>query len=163
MPRIDRYCKGCPEVAQKESHRPLQQVRGQKLARMGYSHSVVKSYLQSVLVCRSSSQFVLFSLSLKEWRNSMGSNLGRGFRVIRGNFAGHGGSRWTGGALCVISRTDKVRYLLEPEVREAAVPVGDRLLVHPAPFLDGHVGGKAALYAPGSRSVCRANVPLSLL
>ena len=82
----------------------------------------------------------------------MGSNLGHGFRVIRGNFAGHGGSRWMGGALCVISRTDKVRYLLEPELREAAVPVGDRLLVQPAPSLDGHVGGKAALYAPGSRS-----------
>ena len=82
----------------------------------------------------------------------MGSNLGHGFRGGQGAFVGHGGSRRMGGALCVISRTDKVRYLLEPEVRGAAVPAGDRLLVHPAPFLAGHVGGKAALYAPGSRS-----------
>lgn len=58
-----------------------------------YSHSIVRNYLQFVPVCRSLLQFVLFTPSLKKCRESMGSNLGHGFRVIRGDFVGHGGSR----------------------------------------------------------------------
>ena len=46
----------------------------------GCPHSIVKSSFQFVPVCRSLLQFVLFTPSLKNRRNSMGSNLGHGFR-----------------------------------------------------------------------------------
>ena len=122
----------------------------------------LSSLLWFAAVCSSSSHLHPVS---KFAANPWGQIWVTDFGVGQGAFVGHGGSRRMGGALCVISRTDKARYLLEPEVRGAAVPVGDRLLVQPAPFLDGRVGGRSALYAPGSRSAffCRANVPLSLL
>lgn len=44
-----------------------------------YSHSIVKNYLQFVPVCRSLLQYVLFTPSLKNCLESMGSNLGHGF------------------------------------------------------------------------------------
>ena len=58
-----------------------------------YSHSIVKSSLQFVLVCRSLFQFVLFTLSLKNCSESMESNLGHVFRGGAGHFVGHAGSR----------------------------------------------------------------------
>ena len=66
--------------------------------------SMAKNYLQFVLVCRSLFQFVLFAPSLKIWRESMGSNLGHGFPGHSRRFRG---SRWTGEAPRVISRTSK--------------------------------------------------------
>lgn len=56
-----------------------------------YSHSIVKNSLQFVPVCRSLSQFVLFTPSLKNCRESMGSNLGHGFSGHPRRFRG---SRW---------------------------------------------------------------------
>lgn len=44
-----------------------------------YSHSIVKNYLQFVPVCRSLLQFVLFTLSLKIRRESMGVKFGSRF------------------------------------------------------------------------------------
>ena len=59
------------------------------------SHPIVKNSLQFVSVCRSLSWFVPMRLSLKNARESMGSDLGHGFWVIRGVFVGHAGSRQT--------------------------------------------------------------------
>ena len=56
-----------------------------------YSHSIVKNCLQFVPVCRSLLQFVLFTPSLKNCRESMGSNLGHGFSSHPRHFRG---SRW---------------------------------------------------------------------
>lgn len=56
-----------------------------------YSRSIVKSSLQFVPVCRSLFWFVLFTPSLKKCRESMGSNLGHGFRGGAGRFRG---SQW---------------------------------------------------------------------
>ena len=55
------------------------------------SHSMVKNCLQFVPVCRSLFQSILFTLSLKNARESMGSNLGHGFSGHLGRFPG---SRW---------------------------------------------------------------------
>lgn len=55
------------------------------------SLTIVKNYLQFVPVCRSLFQFVLFTPSLKNGRNSMGSNLGHGFLGHPRRFRG---SRW---------------------------------------------------------------------
>lgn len=57
---------------------------------LGHSHSIVKNSLQFASVCRSLLQFAPFTSSLKNCRESMGSNSGHGFR---GGFVGHGGSR----------------------------------------------------------------------
>ena len=56
-----------------------------------YSHSIVKNSLQFVPVCRSLLQLVLFTPSLKNCRESMGSNLGHGFRGGAGRFCGSHG------------------------------------------------------------------------
>lgn len=61
-----------------------------------YSRSIVKNSLWFVSVCRSLLQFVPFASSLKNCRESMGSNLGHGFRGGAGRFRG---SRWVAG-LC---------------------------------------------------------------
>lgn len=58
---------------------------------MYYSHSIVKNSLQFVPVCRSLLQFVLFTSSLKNCRESMGSYLGHGFS---GHLRRFRGSRW---------------------------------------------------------------------
>lgn len=58
-----------------------------------YSHSIVKNSLQFDPVCRSLSQFVLFTPSLKNCRKSIGSNLGHGFQAILDILWGHAGSR----------------------------------------------------------------------
>ncbi len=60
-------------------------------ASIRYSYSIVKSSLQFVPVCRSLFQSILFTLSLKNARESMGSNLGHGFSGHLGRFPG---SRW---------------------------------------------------------------------
>ena len=52
---------------------------------------MVKNYLQFAPVCRSLPYFVLLTSSLKICRESMGSNLGHGFRGGAGRFRG---SRW---------------------------------------------------------------------
>ena len=56
-----------------------------------YSHSMVKSSLQFVPVCRSLFQFVPFVFSLKKCRESMGSNLGHGSQGGVGQFRGSHG------------------------------------------------------------------------
>lgn len=56
-----------------------------------YSHSIVRNYLQFVPVCRSLLQFVPFTSSLRNCRESMGSNLGHGFSGHPRRFRG---SRW---------------------------------------------------------------------
>ena len=83
----------CPEVAKRKAPDPFMQFRGSETLDICYSHSIVRNYLQFVPVCRSLPQFVPFTSSLKNCRESMVSNLGHGFRVIQGVFVGHGGSR----------------------------------------------------------------------
>lgn len=56
-----------------------------------YSHAIVRNYLQFVPVCRSLLQFVPFTSSLRNCRESMGSNLGHGFSGHPRRFRG---SRW---------------------------------------------------------------------
>lgn len=55
------------------------QVKSLKSPNFSYSHSIVRNYLQFVPICRSLLQIVLFTPSLKNCRESMGSNLGHGF------------------------------------------------------------------------------------
>lgn len=62
----------------------------------GHSHSIVKSFVSVSPVCRSLFQFVEMTPIIKKSGGIAGSNLGHGFfRVVRGNCAGHGGSRQT--------------------------------------------------------------------
>lgn len=70
-------------------------VAEQKPTLSAYSHSIVKYSLQFVSVCRSLPQFVPFASSLINCRESMGQIWVTVFRVIRGNFTDHGGSRQT--------------------------------------------------------------------
>ena len=53
-----------------------------------YSHSIVKNCLQFVQFCRSLFQFDPFAPSLRKCRESMGSNLGHGFRGGAGHLRG---------------------------------------------------------------------------
>ena len=69
-----------------------------------YSHSIVKNYLRFAPVCRSLYQFVLLTPCLKNCRESMGPNLGHGFRGGAGRYRG---SRRTGEAPRVISGIGK--------------------------------------------------------
>ena len=81
-PPIPRTLVFCPRNRRRFT--PSQRV-------ISYFHSIVKSCLQFVLVCRSLFQFVLFAPSLKNCSESMGPNLGHGFRGGVGCFRG---SRW---------------------------------------------------------------------
>ena len=81
----------CPEVAKRKAPDPFMQFRGSETLDICYSHSIVKNCLQFVSVCRSLLQFVPFTPSLKNCRESMGSNLGHGISCHPRRFRG---SRW---------------------------------------------------------------------
>ena len=87
-----------------------------------YSHSMVKNCLQFVPVCCSLSQFVPFASSLKNGRESMGSNLGHGFRGGAGRFRG---PRWV-----TICSWIKRRTHYEAKVYRAKNGLLDQLEVH---------------------------------
>lgn len=94
----------CPEVAKRKAPDPFMQFRGSETLDICYSHSIVRNYLQFVPVCRSLLQFVPFASSLKNCRESIGSNLGHGFSGHPRRFRG---SRWVTALLeilCVGSR-----------------------------------------------------------
>lgn len=106
-----------------------------------YSHSIVRNSLQFVPVCRSLLQYVLFALSLKKCRESMGSNLGHGFSSHPRHFRGSHGVTANFEQYRIVTWTSRW-YFFSPRSGFSNCGVKRGLPVHwlPWAFTKGKVG-----------------------